>query len=224
MKNLLLSLFIIVVFQTNSFSQEISSTSKNAISVQVGSLGFGVEYSRNISKKLNLRFGGKLLKISDYIIEDVKFDDENFDVTANLDSQAFDVLVEYLPFNNSAFKIVTGLGYISNLNVNLDITYDDEVIIGDINFTKEELGGFITDANWSGLAPYLGIGFGRAIPKRKFGVALEIGAYYVNNPKVDFTASGLLTPSGKENANLIKDTFQEAKFIPNINLKLAYKF
>ena len=222
MKNLLL--LVIVVFQTNSFSQEISSISKNAIGVQVGSLGFGVEYSRNISKKLNLRFGGKFLKISDYIIEDIKFDDENFDIVTNLDSQIYDVLIEYLPFNNSAFKIVTGLGYISNLNLNLDITYDDEVIIGDINFTKEELGGFITDANWSGLAPYLGIGFGRAIPKRKFGVALEIGAYYVNKPKVDFTASGLLTPSGKENANLIKDTFQEAKFIPNLNLKLSYKF
>ncbi|MBU3012495.1 hypothetical protein KO506_13870 [Polaribacter vadi] len=221
-KSFLLSTFILIA--SFFYAQEPLKESKNAVGIQIGSLGYGVEYARNISENFTLIFGGNFLKISDFVIDDVTLDDENFDVTTNIESQIFDVVVEYFPFKKYSFKLVGGLGYISETHINLDIAYDDEIIIGEITFTKDELGGFITDAKWSGIAPYLGIGFGRAIPKKRLGISVELGAFYLADPEVNFTARGLLTPSGEENAQLVRDTFQDAKFIPNLNLKLAYKF
>lgn len=129
-----------------------------------------------------------------------------------------------MPFRNSSFKLIGGIGYISRTELDIDIAYDDEIIVGDITFTNDELGGFTTNTKWSGIAPYFGMGFGRAIPKNRLGISFELGAFYVNNPEVNFTARGLLTPSGDENAELIREAFEDAKFIPNLNIKLAYKF
>lgn len=224
MSRLFFCLFFGCIFSSSIFCQENKFTKKNAIGVEVGTLGIGIQFSRGLKENMSLKVGARFLDVSDYAIENIEINNENFDVTTNVKSRIFHAVIEYLPFTKSSFKIVGGFGYIAKANLNIDTFYNEEVQIGDILFNREELGSFTNRVSWSGIAPYIGIGFGRALPNKNFGISFELGAFYAGSPDVNFSASGLLTPSGEENAQLIRETLEEIKFLPNLNLTLSYKF
>ncbi|RCS26964.1 hypothetical protein DUT90_07560 [Polaribacter sp. WD7] len=205
--------------------EEIKKTRKNALAVSGGIPGYGFEYARVLNQHFSLRIGYNTLSVENYEIQDFEIDGQNTDIIANVDYSGIDFFIEYLPFKKSSFKLVFGAGYITDLLVTGNITFDEEQQIGDITLTKEDFGDLTLNADWSGtFAPYVGFGFGRAVPKRRLGLALEIGTYYANTPDVTLTATRLLTPTEEENRDTIQDGFESFKFIPNIKLRLAYSF
>lgn len=226
-------LFLSTIFTLGICAQETSEDfddfekkeNKNAIGISGGLPGFGFEYARSLNKHFNLRVGYNMLNIEDYEVQDIDLDGQNTDIIANFDYASIDLLFEYNPFKKSSLKLVFGAGYITDLVLSGNITFDEEQTFGDVTLTKEDFGDLTLNADWSGsVAPYVGFGFGRAVPKRRLGLALEVGAYYANSPDVTLTATRLLTPTEEENKENIQEGFESFKFIPNLKLKLAYSF
>ena len=221
MKKKQLLFIFLISFSLLGQSQEIEK--KNAFAISVGSPGLGLEYARKISPKLNAKVVWHTFKLEDFEKEDLEIKDDVVDLLATIESSIIDLGIEYLPFKNSSFKLTTGLGILSKVNANALITYTEDVKYGDITITKENIGEINADITWSGVAPYLGFGFGRAIPKKKIGFGVEFGTYFTSSPDVELTATNLLSPTSNQKENL-KEALDTFKFIPRIQIRLAYKF
>lgn len=226
-KNLLIILCFCSIAIT--FSQEkekdIKKERKNAIGISAGLPGFGFEYARLISHHFTIRLRYNSLNVKDYEIQDFELDGQNTDIILNAKNKSYDLLIEYLPFKSSSFKLLFGAGYFKDLLISGNMTFDTEQKIGDITLTKDDFGDLNIEADWSeNFAPYLGIGFGRAIPKKRLGIALEIGGYFIGEPNVILKATRLLTPTEEENKETIQEGFKKLNIIPHIKLKLAYSF
>lgn len=220
-KKKLLFIFLICLSLIGQ-SQEIKEK-KNAFAVSFGSPGLGLEYARKISQKLNAKVVWHSFKLEDFEQEDLEIDDDVVDLLANIESSIIDIGIEFLPFKNSSFKLITGLGILSKVKTNALITYTEDVKYGDITITKENIGEINADVSWNGMAPYVGIGFGRAVPKKRLGFGIEFGSYFTSSPDVILTATNLLSPTAEQEDNL-KEALKTFKFIPKIQLRLAYKF
>lgn len=230
MKKIITTLLLGVLIYGNQYAQDETITDslkirKNAIGFSFGVPGLGIEYARSLNKHLSLRLRYNALSVEGYEIKDFEINGDITDVVVNSNSQIFDVLFEYQPFKSSSFKLVFGAGYFKEFMITGDIKFEEEQQIGDITLSNEDFGDLNLDADWSGkFAPYLGLGFGRAIPKRRLGLALEIGAYYTGSPEVTLEATRLLSPTEEENQETLQDGFESLNLIPHIKLKLAYSF
>jgi hypothetical protein len=224
MKNYLIYIFL-VALSIKTYSQEDTGVSekKNALAVSLGSPGLGFEYARKLTPKLNARLAYHSLNVKDFEQKNIEIKQDVVDLLANLEVAIIDAGIEYLPFTNSSFKLTAGVGFLSNLNANGVITYTEDVKFGDVVVDKKDVGEIIGDVSWSGIAPYLGIGFGRAIPKKRLGFGIEVGSYFSSSPEVKLTASNLLAPTAEQEDNL-REALTTFKFIPRIQLRLAYKF
>ena len=203
--------------------QSQENQKKNAFAVSFGAPGLGLEYARKLTPKLNAKVVWHSLKVKDFEQKDIEIKDDTVDLLANLDVSIIDLGIEYLPFKNSSFKLTTGIGILSNMDLNAVVTYTEEVQFGDVKLSKKDVGEIIADVSWSGIAPYLGIGFGRAIPKKRFGIGFELGSYFTSSPDVILTASKLLSPTSNQQENL-KESLSTFKFIPKIEIRISYKF
>lgn len=226
MKKVLLSVFFFsfcLLGYTQDKIENENTGKKNAFAVSFGSPGLGLEYARKLSAKLSAKLVWHSFKLSDFEQTDLEIKDDLVDVLANLEVSVFDLGIEYHPFQNSSFKLTTGFGILSNVNLNAVFNYKENVVVGNVVVNSRDVGQIISNVSWSGLAPYIGVGFGRAIPKNRLGIGIEIGTYFASSPTVDLTASNLLSPTASQEENL-QNALESFKFIPRIQLRLAYKF
>ena len=128
-----------------------------------------------------------------------------------------------MPFKNSSFKLAFGLGFLNKVTVDGLITYKEGIQYGDVTIEPQDVGRVNILSTWSGAAPFVGVGFGRAVSNSKFGFAVDLGTYFASSPKVDLDADKLLAPTKDEQENL-QDAFESLTFIPRIQLKLTYNF
>ena len=101
--------------------------------------------------------------------------------------------------------------------------YDESVAFGDVILTKEDYGNVGLGFEWSGVAPYLGLGFGRAVPNSRFGFSIEGGSYFSTSPKMTLEATKLLAPKGDQ-IEEVEETFKTWKFIPLVQFRVVYAF
>jgi hypothetical protein len=225
MKNYLLYVFL-VTLSLKGFSQDSTSVAekKNAFAVSFGSPGLGFDYARKLNAKLSAKIRYTTFKLEDY-------DAGEIDVNGNLvtgkvsgEYNSIDLLVEFLPFKNSSFKLVGGLGIINKSNIDIFMEYDNSVTFGDVVLEKEDYGNVNLGFNWdSRVAPYLGLGFGRAVPNSRFGFSIEGGSYFTSSPDMSLEATKLLAPTADQ-LEEINETFKTWKYIPVIQFRLSYAF
>lgn len=221
-KNYLLLIFLASFCFTGN-SQENYNEKKNAFAISFGSPGLGLEYARKLNPKLSVKAVWQTFNLKDFEQKDLDLNGDKVDLLVNLELGIIDLGIEYLPFKNSSFKLTTGLGFLSKVNLNSVITYTEDVIVGTVTVTKQDVGEVVADVTWSGVAPYLGLGFGRTVPKKRLGFGIELGTYFVSSPNVNLTASKLLAPTATQEEKL-QNSLEDFKFIPRIQFRLAYKF
>jgi hypothetical protein len=94
---------------------------------------------------------------------------------------------------------------------------------GDIQISPDEVGQIKAEIKpSSNIAPYLGIGFGRAIPKNRVGVSFEIGTYYMGSPNVDFYCTKMLEPTSSMKT-VLTDNLSPNQWLPRISLSINVK-
>ena len=218
-------MFSILIYGSQYAQQESSMDSvkvrKNALGVS-GGTGFGFDYSRSLKKdKLYVTASFNTLALSFDGIEQ-EISGEELLVDAKIDVQNFDVKLSYHPFSN-AFKLVGGVGFFSSNNINILATFKNNITVGEVEFNAEDSGSLNLDFNWSSTAPYLGLGFGRAVPNKRLGFAVDFGTYFSSSPEITLDATGILEQTQDQEA-LLNESFESFKFIPYASFRLSYSF
>ena len=70
---------------------------------------------------------------------------------------------------------------------------------------------------------HFGFGFGKGIPKKKFNVNIDLGAYYLQSPTVTAIGTKLLT-NNQANADIIQNNMKDYRFMPVAQLNFNFKF
>jgi hypothetical protein len=203
---------------------EIANIKKNAISMSIGFPGIGLGYARLINHHFSARVKVSGLEV-DVDEKNVNFNDRKVDINGRFTTRIVDLWLDYLPFKKSSFKLVTGLSYLSSCKGSAHFIPAGPVMYGDIELGKDEIGEIYTKADWSGITPYVGLGFGRAIPKNNFGVSFEVGGYFVEKSKFVFDGSKMLSPNTQreKESNEIRNFVDQFTVMPSFMLHLSYK-
>ena len=149
-----------------------------------GLLGYGADFATRVNPHLILRAGVNFFQLEGF--EDVrKLAGRSVLIVASNNTLSFDMMGEYYPWQKSSFKLLFGASYIQSLTANAMIMVTDPMMFGEIELTPEQVGEMEIELAYGGMAPFLGIGFGRSIPNKRIGLGLEVGTYYIGSPSVN---------------------------------------
>lgn len=189
-------------------------------SVSVGTDGIGLDVAAPITPYVSLRAGVSFFPRIKYTKDDISYTLNGKQgygtVEAKLNKIDGKILFDAYPFGlANSFHITAGLFMGTSDLVNASFTEDPISPIG-AGISKNLPNGeqWIVEAIGSDAAhgvpgvldlklttnsvkPYLGIGFGRAIPKKNLGVAFDLGVQFHGTPQVEGKAS-LTTMSGTQ--------------------------
>ncbi len=206
---------------SNNISSEITFGSNWALSIGVGTLGFGGTINKKISNHFTVNLGyyqGNLNQSAE-----TTFGNDKVSIDANIKVGAAVLLFDYHPSVNSSFRFTFGAAYNLN-NYNVDITPKGDQSYGLIIYNSDQVGKINFDIKGANVAPYLGIGFGNAVPKRRVGVGFDLGAFYHGNPQTKLSATGSFEPSNnEENSATLQRAFEGNNVYFFLNLKLNIK-
>ncbi len=194
---------------------------KGAIALNLGFPGLGLEYARNLNRKWNYRVGLGGLTLKDYSM-DLDVNGTPVNTVINFRTLNLDAHMEFHPFKKGSFKMVGGLSYFQPLKGDALITLTEGSSYGDMTISSEEIGEILIEADYSGPAAYLGLGFGRAVPKKRMGFSIDYGAYYVGSPDVRVTATKMLENTSSEEEEL-EQNMSSYRWFPKISMRLVYK-
>ena len=200
------------------------------IAVRAGTLGPGVEAAYQISPKLGIRATGSYLTYSHTELLDEEEVTISFDADATVG--AVGAIFDFHPFGNflrlSAGATVNLFEVSGNGIPTEEYCFGDEaggVCDGKV-FTPQRMGSMgATISHPSGIAPYVGLGFGRVAGTSRVGFLFDVGGLYTGAPEVDLVATGLLEPtaSAEQEANL-NEGFESFQWYPVVALGLALRF
>jgi len=190
-----------------------------AVGINVGTYGYGFEVNTHLLPNIKLRtgfnfywqtFDALTLKIVDYYYQHGTSQDilkANATLTPDVQFINGKILFDILPFSTQMLAFTTGV-YIGKNNIILKGNVYDEK--GNPITSAMEFGnnGIIVRPNQNGyvdatfrmgniVKPYLGLTFGRAIPRNKFGFKVELGILYQGKIELE---SNSIKKSKNENA------------------------
>ena len=188
-----------------------------------GLLGYGADFATRVNPHLILRAGVNFFQLEGF--EDVReLAGRSVLIVASNNTLSFDMMGEYYPWQKSSFKLIFGGSYIQSLTANAMIMVTDPMMFGEIELTPEQVGEIDIELAYGGMAPFLGIGFGRSIPNKRIGLGLEVGSYYIGSPSVNMNASELLEPSASaEQEKSLEESFRTLSWLPTVKFRLAVR-
>jgi hypothetical protein len=171
------------------------------IAATASTLGFGLSVATPLSKHFTLRGGYMFSPLSfDYTYADfepiavqgMSFDVPPLDLTANLQSGNANIMVDWVPFRKGTGTffitagVVFGAGKLIEIDGQFDMSDPDiqalkqhgvidqiEVEVGDQVVRADASGALNAALKVNGVRPYVGLGWGSAIPKRRLGFRFE---------------------------------------------------
>jgi hypothetical protein len=188
-----------------------------------GLLGYGADFATRVNPHLILRAGVNFFQLEGF--EDVReLAGRSVLIVASNNTLSFDMMGEYYPWQKSSFKLLFGASYIQSLTANAMIMVTDPMMFGEIELTPEQVGEMEIELAYGGMAPFLGIGFGRSIPNKRIGLGLEVGTFYIGSPSVNMNASELLEPSASaEQEKSFEKSFRTLSWLPVVKFRLAVR-
>lgn len=200
---------------------EVSGNKGSAIGLNLATNGVGLQFAQNIgdAKMLAVRVGGMYmpLKLTNY---EYNFDGTKLIINGDIKLGSIQALVDFHPFKN-AIKITGGLAYMLS-DINATAKVKDSVSQGDIMISPDEVGQIDVGIKVGPICPYVGIGFGRAVPKTRFSFNFEIGGYYITKPQVSFKASGMLEPTSSQEI-VLQDNMKGFTWLPMMNFGFNFR-
>lgn len=176
-----------------------------SVGVSASTLGIGIDASTTFNRYLMLRAGVDIMPgITIDTDVDVDLDvaalgsstSSQVNVEGGLQRTQASLLLNVYPFKRSSFfvtggayfggsKLVKIKGHSQELKELYD-QYGDQVgiIIGDYKLPIDENGNVAGGLKVNGFRPYLGLGFGRAVPHKRVGFMFELGVQFHGTPKV----------------------------------------
>lgn len=190
-----------------------------SINIHGGSQGVGIELKYNFYKKLSARLGASIIPVEVKNVLSL----EDVDTDNNLAAKFTNIHLMFdYPLIGQGFRFVAGGAYFLKAKGTLDATAKEEAGFGDVTYTPEQLGTLTANIDWKGFAPYAGFAFFRAFPKKRFNVTLDMGTYYLTEPKTKFTSTGMLTVDDKSQKQF-QSNMSEYRWLPVLQLNFNFK-
>lgn len=189
--------------------------------VQVGTQGVGIDFRKGVLNKLSVRLGVSAIPVN----TNYNFTVTQYHIATAIQVKFYNVhlLADYAPFAQArGIRLVGGLGCFNQAYGEGLATPTNSTTIGDIVLTPEQLGNLKVNISWKGVAPYLGIGLLRSFPQRLFNVNLDLGAYYLNQPKATIIGTKLLSGNDAQEG-LVNQNLSDYRFLPVIQLNFNFK-
>ena len=180
--------------------------------VGVGTEGIGVDVAVPVTKYLQARVGFNVMpNININTTADVSGTAAGYDYNGQMDVKGkfsrttFDFKVDCYPFANaSSFFVTAGFsvggdklvkitGHSDQLKQYIAEGRNYNLEIGDYQIPVDANGDVSGGVKVKNFRPYLGLGFGRLIPKKRFGARFELGAQFQGKPVVYADGVGDLT-------------------------------
>lgn len=193
-----------------SAQKELGIFNTLSVGVSAGTTGIGVDVATPVTPHFAIRGGVSFMpgiKISTDV--DVDLTDPNLgsyptnlDLEGSMSRASGELLVNYYPFLSSSFFVTAGAyfggsklvkidGHSDKLKEYVDKGGNAGIVIGDQTIPVDKNGNVAGGLKVSGFRPYIGVGFGRAVPKKRLGVMFELGVQFHGTPKV-YTSAGEL--------------------------------
>lgn len=248
-------LFLLVVaalfgWQTTQAQEEVEYGLFNhlGVGVSLGTDGIGFDVAAPITEWAAVRAGMS-------IFPSIKYDDDvnirsnsksftkkDVNIEGKLNMKDFKLLFDFYPIQNSGFHLTAG-AYIGSKKV---VTAKNKkqflvesawgtsgVKIGPYRATSDDDGNVEATIEVAGFKPYLGIGFGRAVPKNNISVSCDLGVKFWGKPGVyawtnDNFGNRIHTKLTKEDvddddADKAFDILSKISVFPVLNIRLCGK-
>lgn len=208
----------------------VTASNPPAILPSKKGLGFGVTLSTNgygAQLSYSILSSGKLILRAEatYLNYELKDFSTKFGKTSvilngpiNLGSNG--IYCDWHPFGG-AFKLVAGVAYMTT-RVSASAYLKDSVVQNDITISPKDVGKITIEIKPASFTPYIGLGFGRAVPKHRVGVSFEMGAFYIGSPTVNFSTTGMLEPTNNQ-GKVLSENMAEYKWLPKLSLGINFR-
>lgn len=99
---------------------------------------------------------------------------------------------------------------------------DAKAVIGDYEIPANEEGYISGGLKVKGFRPYLGLGWGRAVPSRRVNFGIELGVQFEGKPKL-YTDYGEISNSLEEDDNTFNKVRDALKVYPTLTFRLNFR-
>jgi hypothetical protein len=189
-----------------------------ALGVKAGTAGYGGEVSKKLSRSFDLRLGYAMLTNTQAL--ELEVDKRKLVVDADIALGIPSAKFDWHP-GAASFRFTFGAG-LPNNKIGVTGKLKDNFTYGDIVVTPEELGTFAMDIQWNEVAPYIGIGFGRNVPKNRVSFTIDMGSYYIGSPKVELKPTQMLSPTADQ-SSVVQGNMIDYKWHPVLNFQFNVK-
>lgn len=193
-----------------SAQKELGIFNTFSVGVSAGTTGIGVDVATPVTPHFAIRGGVSFIpgiKINTDVDVDLTDPDlgsypTTLDLKGDMSRTSGELLVNYYPFLRSSFFVTAGAyfggsklikidGHSNELKEYIDKGGNAGIVIGDQTIPVDKNGNVAGGLKVSQVRPYIGVGFGRAVPKKRIGVMFELGVQFHGTPKV-YTSAGEL--------------------------------
>lgn len=214
-----------------------------AVGVSAGTTGIGIDVASPIGSYLTVRAGVSFMPNFTYSTDvDVNIDNAyetntnlptSIDVEGGLGRTAGELLLNVYPFKSSSFFVCGGAYFGGGKLIKIKGHSDDlakliaegkeaGIEIGDYRIPVDKDGNVSGGLKVASFRPYLGLGFGRAVPRKRIGFMFELGVQFHNTPKV-YTNNGDLSDLTAEADNDFTDIIDKLTVYPVFKFRLCGK-
>ncbi len=246
---LTMMMFVSSVFAGEPKFTPRKAFSNIGIAATASTSGFGLSVATPLSKHFTLRGGYMFSPLSfDYTYADfepiavqgMSIDVPPLDLTANLQSGNANIMVDWVPFRKGTGTffitagVVFGAGKLIEIDGQFDMSDPDiqalkqhgvidqiEVEVGDQVVRADASGALNAALKVNGVRPYVGLGWGRAIPKRRLGFRFEAGALLLGKPEI--VSENLVNTSASQDMTNINKLLSKAAVLPQVTFSLTYR-
>lgn len=211
-----------------------------AVGVDVSTNGIGFDVATPIGNHLALRAGMNFMPgITFNTDADVDVAAQGYSGSTSIDLEGGlkrtqgEILLNVYPFKSLGLFVCGGAAFGGGTLVSID-GHSDElaglaaegeaagVEIGDYTIPVDENGNVKGGLRVNNFRPYLGLGFGRAVPQKRLGFMVELGVQFHGTPEV-YTDYGSLQDLTAEADNTFTDIINKITVYPVLKFRLSGK-
>lgn len=187
-----------------------------SVSLKASTLGGGLEVATGLSRQFNLRLAGNYFKTN-----------RNFSFTVMyldtyLKFSSLNLFADWHPGGQEKLFHLSGGLLFSGNRAELTGRSTKSYQLGGYLVSPDELGELTMHLYTRKVSPYLGLGFGSAIPQKRVSFKLEFGAVFHGQPKVDLEASNMIKLTA-EQEEIVASNLSGYKFWPVLSMQLCFR-
>lgn len=210
------------------------------VGLGIGTEGYGIDVATCFNKYFGVRLGLNIMPGTSFNTSvDVDVSGQNgssytssskMDVSASMGRTSVDLKFDCYPFpNQSSFFVTAGFSFGGSKLIKVTGHSDEYaalvqqgkeigIEIGDYNIPIDENGNVGGGIKVSGFRPYLGLGFGRLIPKGRVGFRFEMGCQFHGTPELYADGVDLKEIMGRDKSDDLSNILDKLKIYPVLKL------